>query len=154
MAFERIVRGCRRVTWHLSLSFASRPCSLLIFVYVLLLCHSADRCLHDWNLLRYKYFVFVHVRYLSREVIGTENFCVCTTKMSSPTFVICRSCLYFHSWTESEAVALFTRCTGSKCGFQTTDGAPEQFVLQKFDTLFARKRYRYCLRSTDQQCIR
>ena len=27
-----------------------------------------------------------------------------------------------------------TRCTSTKCGFQTTDGAPEHFVLQRFDT--------------------
>ena len=25
----------------------------------------------------------------------------------------------------------YTSCTSMKCGFQTTDGAPEQFVLQR-----------------------
>ena len=30
---------------------------------------------------------------------------------------------------------LFTRCTSMKCGFQTTNGASEQVVLQKFDTV-------------------
>ena len=27
-----------------------------------------------------------------------------------------------------------TRCKSMKCGFQTTDGAPEQFVLERFHT--------------------
>ena len=28
-----------------------------------------------------------------------------------------------------------TKCISVRCGFQTTDGAPEQFVLQKFDAM-------------------
>ena len=28
----------------------------------------------------------------------------------------------------------FTRCTSMNCKFRTTDGAPEEFVLQRFDT--------------------
>ena len=35
---------------------------------------------------------------------------------------------------ETKVLVKLVQVTSIKCGFQTTDGAPEQFVLRRFDT--------------------